>query len=154
MKNPVIYIILNGELKMSPGKAAAQAVHAAMMLSEATHEAFLSDYKRTVVVLEAKDTQQLKNLSYYLESTNLDCEYYIDEGVNEVSAYSATALAVGPIEADDTETRAMFESFPLYKGNAEVVLFDNCLASDKIVVPNPIFIDNKRMFKKFKKNNV
>ena len=55
MKNPIIYIVLNGELKMSPGKAAAQAVHSVMMLN---NNYFASNYKRTVVVLEAKNAEQ------------------------------------------------------------------------------------------------
>lgn len=112
MDNPFIYIVINGELNMSAGKAAAQAVHAAAMLSGI--HTFSSEIKRTVIVLEAKNTQQLMNLRGYLSAMNIPSEYYIDEGVNEVGAYSVTALAVGPIEADDLEKREILAPFPLF----------------------------------------
>lgn len=116
MNNPIIYIVLNGELKMSPGKAAAQAVHAAMMLSANTHGEFVSDYKRTVIVLEAKNAEQLKNLYEYLDEAEIDADYYIDEGKNEVDAFSATALAAGPFYygLEGEEQRKIFEDLPLF----------------------------------------
>ena len=114
MENPIIYILLNGELKMSPGKAAAQAVHASMLLNSRSREDFTSDYKRTVIILEAKNSEQIKNLYSYLDEVEVDCDYYIDEGKNEVDAYSATALAIGPIEYDDIKSREMLSAFPLF----------------------------------------
>lgn len=113
MDNPVVYIIINSELRMSAGKAAAQAVHAAMMIRDYT-ENFLDSYKRTVIVLESKDAQQLENLWEYLDNAGIHSEYYIDEGRNEIDAYSITALAVEPIAHDDTEKREIFESFRLF----------------------------------------
>lgn len=114
MKNPVIYVVLNGELKMTAGKAVAQAVHAAMMQSANAHGDFLSDYERTVVVLEANNTQQLLNLYTYLDETEVEANYYIDEGRNEVDAYSVTALVAGPIAHEDKELRDIFAPFPLF----------------------------------------
>lgn len=118
MKNPVIYIVLNGELKMSPGKAAAQAVHAAMMLSLGSNSDFLSDRKRTVIVLEAKNADQIRGIDEYLSDSNVDADYYIDEGKNEVDAYSITALAA--FAGDDLDKREIFESLPLYRGHVMV----------------------------------
>lgn len=112
MKNPIMYIVLNGELKMSPGKAAAQAVHSAMLLNGNSKDDFLSDFRRTVIVLEAKNAMQLQNLSIYLDEAEVDADYYIDEGVNEVDAYSITALAA--FVGDNEELRQIFEAFPLY----------------------------------------
>jgi peptidyl-tRNA hydrolase len=122
MENPILYVVLNGELKMSAGKAAAQAVHAAMMLEDNYSGSFAAAYKRTVIVLEAKNAEQIKNLEEYLTMADVFAEYYIDEGVNEVDAYSVTALAVEPIAHDDTEKREIFASFPLfgYKKNDDV----------------------------------
>lgn len=152
MKNPVIYIILNGELKMSPGKAAAQAVHAAMMLSANSKKEFLSDYKRTVVVLEAKNANQIKNLYAYLEDTDLDCDYYIDEGVNEVDAYSVTALAVGLIESTDEETRSMFSQFPLFTGNLTIRREDQFgYTREKAIIPATVSTYSNRIFKILKR---
>lgn len=114
MKEPYLYVILNGELKMSGGKAAAQAVHAVMMLNSLHRQDFMSDFKRTVIILEAKNTQQLLNLKEYLGNADIDSEYYIDEGVNEVDVYSITALAVAPIEREDKDSRYLFSEFGLY----------------------------------------
>lgn len=151
MKNPVIYIVLNGELKMSPGKAAAQAVHASMTLSIETLAKFSSQYKRTVIVLEAKNAEQIKNLEEYLSSSDIDADYYIDEGVNEVNAYSVTALAAGPITSDDEETRAIFESFPLYSGNVTISLGDRWgLVHERVVVPGNTVLDSKYAFNRLK----
>ena len=128
MKNPIIYIILNGELKMSPGKACSQTAHAVMMLNETSKSDFMSDTKRTVIVLEAKNAEQIKNLATYLGESRIDCTYYIDEGINEVDAYSVTALAVGPIESTDEEKREIFEAFPLFgdkKNKTLTIIKDN-----------------------------
>ncbi len=115
MDNPFIYIFINGELKMSAGKATAQAVHALAELSN--HQGlspFASQTKRTVIVLEAKNQQQIDNLQAYLSELEIDAATYIDEGHNEVEAYSVTAMAVGPIDEDDFEKRDIFAAFPLY----------------------------------------
>lgn len=101
---------------MSPGKAAAQAVHAAMMLEERGLE-FTKFSKRTVIVLEAKNAGTLKSLQEYLDIADIWSDYYIDEGVNEVSPYSPTALAVEPIDADDTDKRELFSGFNLFGSN-------------------------------------
>lgn len=112
MDNPLVYVVLNGELRMSAGKAAAQSVQAVTMLKGAVK--FGKRVKRTVIVLEAKNTQQLLSLNKYLEKLGVDSNYYIDEGVNEVDPYSVTALAVGPIHVDDLNTRGVLGAFPLY----------------------------------------
>ena len=117
MKNPRIYVVLNGELKMSPGKAAAQAAHAVMLLNGNSKENFVSDYLRTVIVVEAKNSEQIKNLAIYLDEADIDTDYYIDEGANEVDAYSVTALAA--FVGDNEEDYKKFESFPLFSGEKD-----------------------------------
>lgn len=99
---------------MSPGKAASQAVHAAMLLRDGFGGSFTQSYRRTVVVLEAEDAQQIMNLSEYLGTAGLSSQYYIDEGANEVAAYSITALAVEPFESKNKRLREIFEKFKLY----------------------------------------
>lgn len=111
MKNDILYVILNGFLDMSGGKAAAQAVHAAKMISK---DNFTSNFKRSVIVLQADNCEQMRNLHEYLDRAGIKSEYYIDEGKNEVDAFSLTALAVHPFDSDDLEKREIFESFPLY----------------------------------------
>lgn len=113
-ENPILYVVLNGSLKMSSGKAAAQAVHAAMLL-EGNYKKpkFVAGYKRTVVVLEAKDGETIKNLLEYLQGAGIFAAYYIDENPED-QPYQITALAVEPIAHDDTEKRSIFSDFPLF----------------------------------------
>ncbi len=115
MANKILYVVLNGELKMSAGKAAAQAVHAVTCLEGAvgTHQ-FTDEPRRTVIILEAKNGEQLNNLYEYLKGTDLYAKRYIDEGVNEVSPFSVTALAVAPFDDDDEEKREVFRGLPLF----------------------------------------
>lgn len=112
--NDVLYVILNGSLDMSSGKAAAQAVHAAMMLSNTSRANFRVNYRRTVIVLEAKNREQLDGIADYLSEAEIGYEYYVDEGKNEVDAFSFTALAVDPIDHDDDLKREIFADLPLY----------------------------------------
>jgi peptidyl-tRNA hydrolase len=115
MDNPFIYVLLNGSLKMSPGKAAAQAVHAVGALNRHYGIRDWSDRtQRTVIILEAENQEQMDNLQEYLAELDVPTGSYIDEGVNEISPYSVTALAVGPIAADDIEKRAILKPFPLF----------------------------------------
>lgn len=99
---------------MSPGKAAAQAVHAAMLLEGNYHGLFVSAYKRTVITLEAKDGETLKNLLEYLQGAGIFAAYYVDERSEKHHPYQITALAVEPIEHDDLEKRSIFSDFTLF----------------------------------------
>lgn len=115
--NPIVYVVINGELKMSAGKAAAQAVHAAAML-KGINTKFGKHVERTVIVLEAHNAQQILALHRYLNDAKVPNNYYIDEGHNEVLPFSITALAVGPIAADDPAREAlrMFHLYPRKRG--------------------------------------
>ena len=154
MKNPIMYVVLNGELKMSPGKAAAQAVHSAMLLNGNSKEDFLSDFRRTVIVLEAKNAMQLQNLAIYLDGADIDSDYYIDEGVNEVDAYSITALAA--FVGDNEELCQVFEAFPLYNGHVTVKHVDTVLGiyvgtKEKIIIPGNLKVESGFVFRGLKK---
>lgn len=151
MKNPIIYIVLNGELKMSPGKAAAQAVHAVLMLNANTKDDFVESYKRTVIVLEAKNGEQIKNLGEYLDEADIDYDWYVDEGVNEVDPYSVTALAAGVIDHDDVERREIFAGFPLYDGHIRVKGVNGWGDTEVIKVKNNTEIKSNWLFRLLKK---
>lgn len=119
-ENPVLYVVLNGELEMSPGKVAAQAVHAAMLLEGNYDGLFVSGYKRTVVVLEAQNGETIKNLLEYLQGAGIFAAYYIDEMSEKSQPYQITALAVEPISADDEEKRSIFAGFDLFQGHIKL----------------------------------
>lgn len=99
---------------MSAGKAAAQAVHAAMMMEEKYRESFTKNTRRSVIVLEAKGREQLDGIVDYLSDAKLEFQYYIDEGINEVAPFSFTALVVEPISEEDVKSREIFAGLPLY----------------------------------------
>lgn len=113
MKHPLIYIILNGSLKMSSGKAAAQTAHAMIQLSVPHGLRSAHVKQRTVIVLEARDQEQMQNIKSYLKGV-ADCAVYIDEGVNEVGPFAMTAMAIGPVEREDWDTRELLSGLPLY----------------------------------------
>lgn len=119
-KKPILYVILNGELKMSPGKGAAQAVHAAMMLETGASQLFKDKYERTVIILEAKNSETLRNLYEYLKTANIYSRYYIDERTEHGQPFQLTALAVDVFDSENEEKRAIFEAFPLFKGHVTV----------------------------------
>lgn len=136
-EHPVLYIVLNGELGMSPGKAAAQATHAAMLLEGNYGGLFVSGYKRTVVVLEAPDGETIKNLLEYLQGAGVFAAYYVDELSEKKKPYQVTALAVEPIDHDDEEKRSIFKDFPLYGGHVTVERVDRFgITEEKIKIKN------------------
>jgi peptidyl-tRNA hydrolase len=112
--NSITYIVVNKDLEMSAGKVAAQVAHAVLQNSTLDDlNTYHRGVERTVIVLEA-DTEQIRNLDEYLGERNIQAKYVIDEGVNEISPMSITALAVSPFEFDDTEKREIFKGFRLY----------------------------------------
>ena len=86
-----LYVVVNGDLKMSIGKTAAQVAHAVSRLKVKE--------PHTVIVLRG-NTEQLHNLKMYIESLNINHHLYIDEGVNEILPMSVTVLAFGLFEND------------------------------------------------------
>jgi hypothetical protein len=70
--------------------------------------------QRTVIVLEGT-AQQIDGLWSYLYDRGIRAEYVVDEGYNEISTMSTTALAVETFNIEDKEKRDMFRGFKLYK---------------------------------------
>jgi PTH2 family peptidyl-tRNA hydrolase len=115
-----MYLILNKGAKMSTGKAAAQAAHAAVEAYIATPE---SNLKRvwhrgghyTKIVLEAKDADELQTMRDYIHDRGFGSVKIIDEGRTEVDPFTFTALGCCIVDKDDAHTAATFGSFKLYK---------------------------------------
>jgi peptidyl-tRNA hydrolase len=100
-----MYVLVNGDLGMSIGKTAAQVAHAVARLQPKVEP-------YSVIVLSAT-TEQLHNLKQYLDNYKVDNHLYIDEGVNEIDAYSVTALAIAPMTED---LFFLFDGFKLLGG--------------------------------------
>lgn len=124
--NPVIYIFLNKSLKMSVGKAAAQAAHATVMSVIATdgtgHMEWLNSPHRTIIVLEARDEAHMKNVRAYLAERKVSSVRIIDEGVNEIDPHVWTALATCILDKDAQYVKDVMSTFKLYRDTVRVTL--------------------------------
>lgn len=98
------YAVVNLELGMSAGKAAAQVAHAVSRLGLKP--------PKVMIVLQA-NAEQIHNLKAYLDENKIKNHLYIDEGVNEVPPMSATVLAFGKFAEDFTPD--FIQGFRLFK---------------------------------------
>lgn len=125
IKNPVMYVFVNKGLKMNTGKVSAQVAHAQEELfTELRHlggEAWehhlncMGQNPRTVIILEAKDTEELYKINSYLESCDIITGIYVDEGSAD-SDYmlEPTAMACEYLDKCDPRTETIFRMFKLY----------------------------------------
>lgn len=126
-----MYIFINKGLRMSPGKIAAQAGHAAVeaaLISNGitvgsritTEKARLWDAWRQGLhyakyVMEARDNEHLRDIQTYLQARGFETVLILDEGHTEVPPISPTALGVALVDKDDPHTAATFSTFSLYR---------------------------------------
>lgn len=100
MGEPVMYIVVNKDLKMSPGKVAAQAAHVAVKAyhrnfgSDITREWYLGSYAK--IILKASEFEMKELLNKYPLFTAMT----IDEGRTEIPKGSLTAIAFIPLDKD------------------------------------------------------
>lgn len=125
-KNPVMYVFVNKGLKMNAGKVSAQVAHAqeelfVEILDNGDNE--LRDFQfkcmkqnpRTVIVLEAKNTEELYKINSYLESCNIFTGIYVDEGSADGDyMLEPTAIACQYLDKCDPRTETIFKMFRLY----------------------------------------
>lgn len=118
-QNPVIYIFLNKSLGMSVGKASAQAAHAAVFASSESDEENRNLWRvsphKTIIVLEARDEEHLRNIETYLRQRNFISNLIVDEGVNEIDPHTITALSTTILDKNSEDVSLTFSSFSLYK---------------------------------------
>lgn len=121
MENPTLYIFINKSLNMSSGKVASQAAHAAAYSMAANHQEdnnlWLQSIHKTVIVLEARDENHLRNIKDYLRLRGVNSEFIIDEGVNEIPTHTITALCTVFMDKNQDADK-LFSTFNLYKDEA------------------------------------
>jgi len=106
MSEIVMYIIINKDLKMSPGKIAAQAAHVAVKAyilgekinQETTYEWYSKSYAK--IVLKASEYEMRK----ILELTPTTTVSTIDEGRTEIAKGSLTAIAFVPMNKENVSS--------------------------------------------------
>jgi peptidyl-tRNA hydrolase, PTH2 family len=95
-------IVINGGLKMSIGKTAAQAAHAAVGAAErasAKQRAQWAEFGVTKIVTIVADEDRLLALTAKAHEYRLPHFLVADAGRTEIEPGSLTALGIGPAEA-------------------------------------------------------
>lgn len=127
MKNPVMYIVVNKGLGMSPGKMAAQVGHAVGrafrdftdgISFEDGDGNILDQYfakGETKIVLEARDTEHLTVVERYINAKDILTYPVIDEGRTEVPAHSFTCFASEIVDKADEATQLAFGDLKTFK---------------------------------------
>lgn len=121
MIDPTMYIFLNQGLRMSTGKAAAQAAHAAVEAYRITpadsnvlrlwHRS--GHYKK--VVLTGKNTDDMNAIYNYLTDRDIGCVHIYDEGRTEIEPLSFTAIGCEIVDKCHLHYAGVFSIFELYK---------------------------------------
>jgi len=108
-------IVVRGDLKMSPGKIAAQTCHAALegyRKVSAESPRIIRSWKaqgEPIIVLKIQNMERLKCIANSAIENGLPTSMIIDAGRTEVAAGSATCCAIGPdlVEKIDLITRTL-----------------------------------------------
>jgi len=110
-------LVLRGELRLTAGKAAVQAAHAAVLLAEAIERRDPSaaaawrrggQKKIALVVPTLDDLQQLERVA---RARHIPTVWIDDAGLTEVAPGTRTCLGLGPARAVDID--AVTGSLPL-----------------------------------------
>jgi len=102
-------IVFRSDLKLSKGKAAAQAGHAAVSAAEEARkhkkewwEAWLNEGQCKVVV-KVKSEAELLALEKQAKEMVLPCALIIDRGLTEIPPGTITCLGIGPAPAEKVD---------------------------------------------------
>jgi PTH2 family peptidyl-tRNA hydrolase len=98
-------IVFRSDLKLSKGKIAAQAGHAAVSAAQEAHnryrdwwDAWLYEGQRKVAV-KVKDEEELLELEEQANDLNLPNALIVDKGLTEITPGTITCLGIGPAPA-------------------------------------------------------
>ena len=110
-------IVIRTDLKMSSGKIATQAAHAAVssaLVTKARKRSWFSKWSsegQKNIVLKVKDLKTLKELKKKASSIGIPNELIRDAGFTEVLPGTITALGIGP--APEEKINKVVGSLPL-----------------------------------------
>ncbi len=95
-------IVFRSDLKMSKGKIAAQAGHAAVSAAEEARKHFKEWWKAWMkegqckIAVKVKSEKELLELEKQAKELALPCALIIDRGLTEVPPETITCLGIGP----------------------------------------------------------
>ena len=102
-------IVFRSDLKLSKGKIAAQAGHAAVSAAQETikrhrswWEAWLFEGQRKVAV-KVKDEKELLELEEQAKELGLPNALIVDRGLTEIPPDTVTCLGIGPAPAEKVD---------------------------------------------------
>lgn len=99
-------IVFRSDLKLSKGKIAAQAGHAAISAAEEARKhhkewwtAWLDEGQRKIA-LKVKSEKELLDLKKQAQASALPCALIVDKGLTEIPPGTVTCLGIGPAPAE------------------------------------------------------
>lgn len=111
-------IVLRSDIKMSPGKAAAQASHAAVSSAEEARRNYPSWWREWIesgqckIVLKVNSESEILELMRKAKELNLPVALISDMGLTELEPGTITALGIGPAPSNLIDK--ITGSLPLY----------------------------------------
>ncbi len=109
-KDPKMVLVLRGELRLTAGKAAVQAAHAAVMLAEkgwtgkpsAEFRQWQATGGRKIAVV-AETLEEMRALARSARGRGLPTVFVEDAGFTEVAPGTVTCLGIGPSWPGDVD---------------------------------------------------
>lgn len=95
-------VVVRGELRLTPGKAAVQVAHAAVTLARRCEEKAPREFAawweggQRKVALEAETLEELEGLERRARSAGIPTAFVEDAGFTEVPPGTRTCLGLGP----------------------------------------------------------
>ncbi|MBS7641051.1 MAG: peptidyl-tRNA hydrolase Pth2 [Candidatus Bathyarchaeia archaeon] len=111
-------IVLRSDIKMSPGKAAAQASHAAVSSAEEARRNYPSWWREWIeggqckIILKANSETELLEMERKARDMKLPTALITDMGLTELEPGTITALGIGPAPSNLIDK--ITGSLPLY----------------------------------------
>jgi PTH2 family peptidyl-tRNA hydrolase len=104
-----LVIVFRSDLRLSKGKAAVQAGHAAVSAAEEARkhrrewwEQWLFEGQRKIAV-KVKDEKELVELEEQAKKLALPCALIVDRGLTEIPPNTVTCLGIGPAPSEKVD---------------------------------------------------
>ena len=101
------YIIIREDLNMSPGKIAAQSIHAAYgYIRSNGFNSELTNYLNglpIIIVKKVKSKEKLMNVLSAAQKAGIKTGIQIDAGLTEIEPDTVTAISIGPDTVEKCE---------------------------------------------------